>query len=157
MTPCSTIKTLGRGRKQWGGAGGGGGVGGVWEHSTWWHLASQVTVTCAGALLSWKWMNACLLMESCELFSYFALLVCMASDLPIKLSSSLLMSLLAFTLLILPPGEEWARGCVELSCHLRLENISTLETATYRCFWCIHTAEFQLKCPPLLEISLTPF
>jgi len=31
-----------------------------------WHLSSQMFVICDGALLSWRWLNSCLLMGSRE-------------------------------------------------------------------------------------------
>jgi len=35
-------------------------------HLEWWHLSSQVTIVCEGALLSWRWLNTCLPMGSSE-------------------------------------------------------------------------------------------
>ena len=71
--------------------------------SEWCRLPSQVTVTRGGALLSWRWLNTCLLMGSCELIPCFALLACVAFALPIKLSLSQPTSFCTFTLLILSP------------------------------------------------------
>ena len=66
-----------------------------------WHLSSQITVTRDGALLSWRWLNTCLLMGSSELIPYLALLVCAAFALHIKLSLSQPVNFLTFALLIL--------------------------------------------------------
>lgn len=49
-------------------------------------MYSQVTVTCDAALPSWRWLNACLPTGSRELMPCFAMLVCPAYALPIKLS-----------------------------------------------------------------------
>ena len=66
-----------------------------------------------GALLSWRWLNTCLPMGSSELIPCFALPLCAAFALPIKLSLSQTMSYLTLTLLILSPvppgGSEWLR------------------------------------------------
>ena len=98
--------------------------------SEWWRLSSQVTVTHDGALLSWRWLNACLPMGSGEWIPRFALLVHAAFALPVKLSFSQPMSSLTFTLPILSPsrcGGEWASGCVVvLSCQLGLNHNSQL-------------------------------
>ena len=53
-----------------------------------------------GALLSWGWPNTCLPMGSGELIPCFALFVCVAFDLPIKL---FLPQPLSFTFLSDPP------------------------------------------------------
>ena len=50
-----------------------------------WHLTSQVTITCHGALLSWRWLNSCLPMGSSELIPCFALLACTPFAFLIKL------------------------------------------------------------------------
>jgi len=55
-----------------------------------WRLSSQVTVTCDGALLSWRWPNTCLSVGSSELIPYFALFVRAAFVLPIARDFSLL-------------------------------------------------------------------
>ena len=68
-----------------------------------WRLSSQVTVTRDGALLSWRWLNSCLTMGSGEWIPCFALLVCAAFALPVKLSLSQPTNFLTFTLLILSP------------------------------------------------------
>jgi len=70
-------------------------------------LSSQVTVTRDGALLSWSWLNTCLLMGSSELISWFALLACVAFALPIKQSVSQPTSFLTFTLPIIFPIPLW--------------------------------------------------
>jgi len=70
-------------------------------------LSSQVTGTRDGALLSWGWLNTCLPTGSGERIPRFALLVCTAFALPIKLPLSQRMSFLTLTLPILspiPPG-----------------------------------------------------
>jgi len=54
-----------------------------------------------GAVISWRWLNTCLLMGSRELIPHFVLLACVALALPTKLSLSQPMSFLTFTLLIL--------------------------------------------------------
>ena len=69
--------------------------------SEWWHLSSQVTITRNGALLSWRWLNTCLLMGSSEWSPYCVLLACTAFALHIKLSLSQPMRFHAFALLIL--------------------------------------------------------
>ena len=56
-----------------------------------------------GALLSWRWLSACLPMGSSEWIPCFALLACAASALRIKLSLSQPTSFLTFTLLALSP------------------------------------------------------
>ena len=80
--------------------------------SEWWCLSSQGTVTCDGALLSWTWLNTCLLMGSSEWIPCFDLLACLAFGLPIKLSLFQPTSFLTFTLPVLSPchceGSEWA-------------------------------------------------
>jgi len=68
-----------------------------------WRLSSQVTVTCDGALLYWRWLNTCLPMGSSERIPSFALLAPAAFALPVKLTLSQPTSLLTFTLLILSP------------------------------------------------------
>jgi len=67
-----------------------------------------------GAPLSWRWLNTSLLMESGELIPCFALLVCAAFGLLVKLSLSQPMSFLSFMLLILSciPLEESERAAV---------------------------------------------
>ena len=79
----------------------------------WQRLSSQVTIRCDGALLSWRWLNTCLLMGSSEWIPCFALLVRGAFASPIKLSWSQPTVFFNFTLLILSPippeGNE--RGC----------------------------------------------
>jgi len=60
----------------------------------------------AGALLSWRWLNSCLLIASSERISGFALLACMAFALPTKLSLSQPMSFLTFTLPVLSPSHQ---------------------------------------------------
>jgi len=75
--------------------------GGRGGHSELWPLSSQVTIMCDGALLSWKWLNTCLLMGNTGLILYFALLAHAAFALPVKLSLSQLISFLTFTLPIL--------------------------------------------------------
>ena len=72
-------------------------------HLEWWCLSSQLISMHAGALLSWRWLNTCLMMESTEWIPYFALLAQAAFALPINLSWSQPMSFLNFTLLILSP------------------------------------------------------
>jgi len=72
-------------------------------HSELWHLSSQVTVSCDGTLLSWRWLNTYLPMGSRERIPCFALLMCMAFVLPIKLSLSQPTSFPTFTLPFLPP------------------------------------------------------
>ena len=62
MMSCSAYKA---GRRQGG-------------RSEWWRLSSQVTIMRDGALLSWRWLNTCLLMGSSEWIPCFALLVCTA-------------------------------------------------------------------------------
>lgn len=61
----------------------------------------QVTVTHDGDLLVWKQLIICLWMGSGELISYFALLVCAAFALCIKLYLSCPFSFLIVTLLFL--------------------------------------------------------
>ena len=71
------------------------------------HLNSPVTVMRDGVLLSWRWLNTCLLVGSGEWIHSFPLLVRTAFALPVKLSLSQPMSFLTFILLILfpvPPG-----------------------------------------------------
>ena len=77
-------------------------------YSEWCCLSSQVSVTRDGALLSWRWLNACLPMGSSERIPCFVSLACTAFALPIRLSLSQSMRwFLIFTLLTLspiPPG-----------------------------------------------------
>ena len=54
-------------------------------HLALWRLASQVTVTRGGARLPWGWPNTCLPVGSGEWIPCFALLVCAAFALPVKL------------------------------------------------------------------------
>jgi len=73
-------------------------------------------------------------MGSSELILWFALLVCAAVALPIKMSLSQPRSFPTFTLLILIPiplgvGREGASSCVGLSCQLGLNHDSN-ETRT---------------------------
>jgi len=68
------------------------------------YLSSQVTITCGGGLIYWRWLNTCLLTGSGELIPYFALLVCTAFVYCLKLSLSQSMNFLTFTLPILPPS-----------------------------------------------------
>ena len=76
---------------------------GRWGHLALWHLSSPVTVTRDGALLPWGWWNICLLMVNSELIPCFALLVCAAFAVPLKLSLSQTMSFLPSTLPVLSP------------------------------------------------------
>ena len=92
--------------------------GGRWGCLQLWSLSSQVTVKYGGALLSWTWLNTCLLLGNRNWFPYFALLVHTAFILPVKMSLSQSMSFLMSTLLILfriPLRGEWANGCVGLT------------------------------------------
>jgi len=66
-------------------------------------LSSKVTVMHDTVLLSWRWLNTCLLMGSSERINCLALLSCAAFALLIKLSVSQSMSFLTFTLSILSP------------------------------------------------------
>ena len=82
-----------------------------------------------GALLSWRWLNTCLLMGSSEWIPCFALLAHAAFAFLTKLSLSQPTSFLTFTLLNLSPiptGEEWVSSCVVLICWLGL-NYNSLE------------------------------
>lgn len=63
MTSCLLYK--GRKKEEWG------------RHLEGWSLSSQVTITCDGALLFWRWLNTWLPMRSSELTPCFALPVCM--------------------------------------------------------------------------------
>ena len=84
-------------------------------------MPSHDTATCDGALLSWRWLNTCLLMGRSESIPCFALLVCTAFALPIKLSLSQLTSFLTFTLPILssiPPGGQPVSSWVVPGCWL---------------------------------------
>ena len=111
MVSCAACKAGGRRRK-----------GGC---SEWWRLSSQVAIRRDGALLSWRWLNTCLLMGSGKLIPCLALLACTAFALPIKLSLSQPMNFLTFTLPILSPiltQGEWASRHVGLSCRLGLNH-----------------------------------
>jgi len=57
---------------------------------------------CDETLLSWGWLNTCLLIGISELIPCFVLLACTALALIIKLALSQAMSFLVFTLLSLP-------------------------------------------------------
>jgi len=58
MTSCTAIKAGGRNKNE--------------GHSEDWHFSSQVTITCDGALPSWRRLNTCLPMN--ERIPYFDLL-----------------------------------------------------------------------------------
>ena len=70
------------------------------------------------------WLNSCLPTGRSERILRFALLICVAPPLTIKLSLSQSMSFLTFTLPVLPPipSGEWASGCVVLRCRLGLNH-----------------------------------
>lgn len=77
------------------------------RHLALWHLSSQATVMSDGSLLSWRWLNSCLLIEGSEWIPCFAFLH-MQSCFNIKLFNSQPTNFLIFTLPILcsiPPGE----------------------------------------------------
>jgi len=71
--------------------------------SEWWHLSSQVTVMHDGTLVSWRWLNTCLLRGNSKWISSYALLALAAFTLPTKLPLSHPMSSHTFSLLILSP------------------------------------------------------
>jgi len=81
-------------------------------------LSSQVTVTCDGALLSWRWLDTGLLMGSSEWISCFAWLACEAFALPIKVSLSQSTTFLTFTLLTLSHFPLW-QGVSEWLCEAK--------------------------------------
>ena len=81
-----------------------------------WRLPSQGTIMHDGALLSWTWLNTCLLMGSNEWIPCFALLACMAFALAIKLSLSQPTSFLTYTLLILSLIPLWGSQSVAVWC-----------------------------------------
>jgi len=81
-----------------------GGRGDVWSEGI---CPPKSPLTHDGALLSWRWLNTCLLVGSRERIPHFALLVCTASALPIEPSLSQPTGFLTFNLLFLspiPPG-----------------------------------------------------
>jgi len=92
MALCSAIKAVGK--KE----------GGCLEF---WLLSFQVTVTCDGALLSWRRLNTCLPMGDNKLIPYFALLVCVAFAFSINMSLSQPMGFFTSTLLIVSPIPSW--------------------------------------------------
>jgi len=65
-------------------------------------LSSHETITRDGALLSWRQLNTCQPTGSSEQIPCFALLVCVACALPIKLPLSQPMRFLTFAPPILP-------------------------------------------------------
>jgi len=84
--------------------------------SEWRRLSSQVTATHNGALLSWGWLNTCLLTGSGEGIPCFALLAHTAFALPIKPSLSQPTSFLTFTLWVPSPIPPGVRGISEQLC-----------------------------------------
>jgi len=64
-------------------------------------VSSKVTITDDGVLLTWRWLNTCLPNGRSEQILCFALLLCAAFALCIKLSLSQPMNFLIFTLLVL--------------------------------------------------------
>lgn len=89
MASCSLYISWGRRRK-----------GGIFKVIAFVFL---VATTCNRALLSWRWLNISLPMGSGEGIPCFALLMCAAFDLPIKLSLSQPTSLLTDILILSPP------------------------------------------------------
>lgn len=67
-------------------------------------MSSQETTKYDEVLLSWKWLNICLLVENSELIPYFALLAHRAFALPIKLTLSQTLIFLHFPITILSPS-----------------------------------------------------
>jgi len=98
-----------------------GGKKGGGERSEWWCLSSPVTVMRDGALLLWRWLNACLPYGKHWMNS---LLACMAFALPIKffISTHEFSHFYSFDFLPQPTVGDWARGCVVLGCRLRLNH-----------------------------------
>lgn len=74
-----------------------------------WPLSSQVTVLCDKALLSWKWLNLCLLMAPSEWILYFALFTHAAFAFSIKISLSQPSRFFSFLLIWFPSPACWER------------------------------------------------
>ena len=87
-----------------------GGRGGCWE---WRRLSAQVTVTCDGALLSWRWLDTCL---PWEVLNEFLGLLCLCAWLLLYLLNCLYLNPWVFSLLCFQfsPPSHWGEVSEQL-------------------------------------------